>query len=143
MGKIINAVPGEVLGGYGERYDFPVARRPDGRGIRLDVVPRRNDRGYQKYYFAAKVTEGWCMLRDNAKKLTIGLSFPAEKVPYLGMWLNEGGLAGQYNIAPEPATAGMDRVDFARMWGMGSQLAPGDPRVVSRYLCGRRKEPRG
>jgi len=125
MRKIINAVPGEVLGGYGEHYDFPLARRADGREIRLDTVPRRNDHGYQKYYFAGRVSEGWCMLRDDAKKLTIGLSYPAEKVPYLGMWLNEGGLAGQYNIAPEPATAGMDRIDFARMWGMGSQLAPG------------------
>jgi hypothetical protein len=36
--------------------------------------------------------------------------------------LNEGGWAGQYNIAPEPATGGMDRVDFAKMWGMNSVL---------------------
>ena len=144
MDKIINAVPGEVLGGYGERYDFPLAKRPDGKGIRLDTVPRRNDRGYQKYYFAARVSEGWCMLRDDSKRLTIGLSYPAEKVPYLGMWLNEGGLAGQYNIAPEPATAGMDRIDFARMWGMGSQLAPGatyEWHLVISVAEG--KEPRG
>jgi len=128
MNRIVNAVPGEALGGYGERYDFPAARRADGRQIRLDRVPRRNDTGYQKYYFAGRVTEGWCMLRDATRELTIGLAWPAEKVPYLGMWLNEGGLAGQYNIAPEPATGGMDRIDFARVWGMGSRLAPGETR---------------
>ena len=64
------------------------------------------------------------MLRDDASALTIGMAWPKEKVPYLGMWLNEGGYAGQFNIAPEPATAAMDRIDFAKMWGMGSVLAP-------------------
>ncbi len=144
MNRIVNAVPGEPLGGYGERYDFPVARRVDGREIRLDRVPRRNDRGYQKYWFAGPVTEGWCLLRDDGKTLTIGMSWPAEKVPYLGMWLNEGGLAGQYNIAPEPATGAMDRIDFATMWGMGSRLAPGETRewhLVITVAEGR--EPRG
>jgi galactose mutarotase-like enzyme len=144
MNRIVNAVPSEVLGGYAERYDFPLAHRADGKEIRLDRVPRRSETGYQKYYFAGKVTEGWCMLRDEAKKLTIGLSFPREKVPYLGMWLNEGGLAGQYNIAPEPATAGMDRIDFANMWGMGSQLSPGETREWHLVIAlAEGKEPRG
>ena len=100
MNRIINAVPGETLGGYGGRYDFPVAHRADGSRIQLDRVPRRNERGYQKYYFADRVTEGWCILRDETKKLSIGVSFPKDTVPYLGMWLNEGGYAGQFNIAP-------------------------------------------
>jgi hypothetical protein len=125
MQKIVNAVPGPILGGYGEWRDFPVARRADGKEIRLDRVPRRNTVGYQKYWFAEKVTEGWCMIRDETSTLTIGMAFPREKVPYLGMWLNEGGYAGQYNIAPEPATAAMDRIDFAKSWGMGSVLPPG------------------
>ena len=50
------------------------------------------------------------------------MSYPVEKVPYLGMWVNEGGWEGQYNIAPEPATGGMDRVDAAKIWGMNSVL---------------------
>lgn len=122
MGKAVNAVPGPTLGGYGRELDFPSARGPGGGEIRLDIVPPRNPVGYQKYWFAERVTEGWCMLRDDASALTIGLAFPREKVPYLGMWLNEGGYGGQYNIAPEPATASMDRIDFARMWNRGSVL---------------------
>jgi galactose mutarotase-like enzyme len=125
MRRIVNAVPGSVLGGYGERYDFPVARRTTGSTVRLDQVPARNSTGYQKYWFESKVSEGWCILHDPRTKLSIGLTYPPDKVPYLGMWLNEGGYAGQYNIAPEPATAAMDRIDFATMWGMGSSLAPG------------------
>ncbi|MGO9310518.1 MAG: hypothetical protein ACLQDL_16035 [Spirochaetia bacterium] len=124
MKRVINAVPGPTLGGYGRHLDFPVAEGPDGRGIRLDLVPARNPIGFQKYWFSDKVTDGWCMIRDDATELTIGMAFPREKVPYLGMWLNEGGFEGQYNIAPEPATAAMDRIDFSKMWGIGSVLAP-------------------
>ncbi len=124
MKRVINAVPGPTLGGYGQHLDFPVARNPHGKSLRLDLVPARNPVGFQKYWFAEKVTDGWCMIRDDAARLTIGMVFPPDKVPYLGMWLNEGGFEGQYNIAPEPATAAMDRIDFSRMWGMGSVLAP-------------------
>jgi len=125
MREVINAVPGPTLGGYGLRYGFPEARRADGSALRLDLVPARNSTGFQKYWFAEKATEGWCVLHDPRRSLSIGLSWPVDTVPWLGMWLNEGGYGGQYNIAPEPATGAMDRVDFSKMWGMGSVLAPG------------------
>ena len=144
MKTIINAVPGPTLGGYGVRRDFPLAHTADGKEIRLDRVPGRNNDGYQKYWFAHKVTEGWCVIHDPKSTLSIGLSFPSEKVPWLGMWLNEGGYAGQYNIAPEPATAAMDRIDFAKMWGMGSVLAPKSSHEWHLAITlGEGKEPQG
>jgi galactose mutarotase-like enzyme len=124
MDAIVNSVPGPSLGRYGERLGFPTARLADGGSFDLSRVPARNDRGYQKYFFAGPVTAGWCLLYDPQSRIAIGLSYPREKVPYLGMWLNEGGFAGQYNIAPEPATAAMDRIDFSKMWGWGSTLGP-------------------
>jgi hypothetical protein len=128
MDRVVNAVPGPVLPAYGEELAFPAAR-PRGRGeVCLDRVPRKNATGWQKYWFASPVPEGWCMLHDPASVFTVGLAWPRERVPYLGMWLNEGGYAGQFNIAPEPATAAMDRIDFSRMWGMGSVLAAGERR---------------
>ncbi|MBN1834858.1 MAG: hypothetical protein JW820_03345 [Spirochaetales bacterium] len=128
MDRVVNSVPGPRLGGYGERYDFPVALLGDGSRFDLSRAPRRNARGYQKYFFAGKVPEGWCLLYEPRRRLAIGLSYPPETVPYLGMWLNEGGFAGQYNIAPEPATAAMDRIDFSKMWGWNSTLAPRERR---------------
>jgi galactose mutarotase-like enzyme len=144
MRGIINAVPSPGLGGYGERRDFPAARLEDGTTVRLDRVPPKNSTGFQKYWFAARVTEGWCILHDPGRKLSIGMTWPPDKVPWLGMWLNEGGYAGQYNIAPEPATAAMDMIDLARKWGMGSALAPGAS--YEWYLVitvGEGSEPRG
>lgn len=122
MDKVINSVPGPRLKEYGKVYDFPIAKLFDGRELNLGIVPERNDFGYQKYYFSGKMTEGWCILYDRIKKLNIGLTFPEDRVPYLGVWVNEGGWEGQYNIAPEPATGAMDRIDFARIWGMNSVL---------------------
>ena len=128
MDRVVNSVPGPVLADYGEELSFPLARPRKGPEVRLDRVPKRNPTGWQKYWFRDPVTEGWCMLHDPHSTLTIGMAWPKEKVPYLGMWLNEGSWEGQYNIAPEPATAAMDRIDMSKMWGMGSVLAPGETR---------------
>jgi galactose mutarotase-like enzyme len=128
MNRVINAVPGPALETYGQRYSFPTARVATGTEVRLDRVPKRNTTGYQRYWFDGPVTEGWCLLYDPSRRLAIGLAFPREKVPYLGMWLNEGGFGGQYNIAPEPGTGAMDRIDFSRTWGMSSTLQPGETR---------------
>ncbi len=122
MNSIINSVAGARLQTYGKTYQFPVATLDNGEQCDLAKMPEKNNEGYQKYYFSGKVPEGWCILYDHQRKLNIGLSFPEETVPYLGIWVNEGGWGGQYNIAPEPATGAMDRVDCAKMWGMNSVL---------------------
>lgn len=75
---------------------------------------------------------------------TIGMAWPPEEVPYLGVWVNEGGWFDQYNIAPEPATAAMDRVDFSKAWGMSSVLNRGEARQWWLTLTVRQGEqPRG
>jgi len=125
MNKIVNSVAGKRLGPYGKLYDFPQAVLDDGSSFDLRRVLEKNDWGYQKYFFYGRVPEGWCILYEKGRSLNIGMAFPRDEVPYLGIWVNEGGWEGQYNIAPEPATGGMDRVDFSKMWGMGSMLGPG------------------
>jgi galactose mutarotase-like enzyme len=124
MNSIVNSVPGSRLKRYGEVVNFRKTDLDDGTQFDLSRVPEKNNYGYQKYYFLGKMTQGWCILYDYDKAMNIGMSFPKDKVPYLGVWINEGGWEGQYNIAPEPATGAMDRVDFAKMWGMNSSLTP-------------------
>jgi len=124
MNRIVNAEPGKPLGGYGKELSFPLCSTEDGSELDLSVVPDKSETGYQKYYFKKPVSEGWCEIFNPDNHLTVRLSFPKEKVPYLGMWLNIMGWAGQYNIAPEPATAAMDRIDLSGLWGCGSILEP-------------------
>ncbi|HUT65209.1 MAG TPA: hypothetical protein VMZ05_03560 [Spirochaetota bacterium] len=128
MHRIVNAVPSRRLGPYGRIYGFPSAELEGGKKFDLSKVPKKNSADYQKYWFLGKVTEGWCILYNPIKKLSIGMTWPRDRVPYLGVWVNEGGWADQYNIAPEPATGAMDRVDFSKMWGMSSVLRAGEAR---------------
>lgn len=124
MNKIVNAVQSVTLGDYGRHYSFPMGVKEDGNEINFSIVPERNNFGYQKYFFLGKITAGWCFMYNPKEQLNIGFSYPSKKIPYLGMWLNEGGRAEQYNIAPEPATGGMDRVDLSKKWNMSSTLKP-------------------
>jgi hypothetical protein len=117
--QIVNSVPGPTLGGYGARHPFPRSG-----GLDLSTVPPQDGRGFQKYYFLGRLPEGWCRLDNPETGLSVTLSFSPDRVPYLGMWFNQGGWAGQYNIAPEPCTAAMDRVDLSRLWQAGSSIDP-------------------
>lgn len=124
MNRIVNSEPGNPLGGYGKELSFPVCSTSDGKKLDLSVVPEQTETSYQKYYFKDPVPEGWCEIFNPENNLIIRLSFPKEKVPYLGIWLNIMGWANQYNIAPEPTTAAMDRIDLSELWGTGSILEP-------------------
>jgi galactose mutarotase-like enzyme len=119
MTQIVNSVPGPVLGGYGARHAFP--RTTD---LDLSTASPPDGRSYQKYFFLGKMREGWCRLENPEADLAVTIRFSPDRVPYLGMWFNQGGWAGQYNIAPEPCTAAMDRVDLSRLWQAGSCIGP-------------------
>ena len=123
MNSVINSAPGTRLPEYGRVYAFPRCRLAGGEPLNLDHIPERNATGYQKYYFQTPATEGWCELHHPSNGLVVRLKFPIEQVPYLGMWVNEGGWNGQYNVAPEPCTGAMDDIDAAKKWGMNSVLA--------------------
>ncbi|TFG58817.1 MAG: hypothetical protein E4H36_14940 [Spirochaetales bacterium] len=123
MNTIVNAYAGAVISEYGKLYDFPIIEDRTGGCINIAVMPEEGTTCYAKYYFAGRVTEGWCLLYDKMRNLNIGFSFPKEAVPYLGMWMHAGGmLEGHYNIAPEPATGAMDGIDLARAWGTMGEL---------------------
>lgn len=39
--------------------------------------------------------------------------YPAEKIPYLGVWKTQGGYRGDYNLALEPCTGVYDHLSVA------------------------------
>ena len=115
--NIMNTVAGPALGGYGERFSFPVARTADGKEFDLSRINPPGDKLYFKYFFLDEFKEGYVILHDPKTRETAGLAWPVQQVPYLGMWVNEGGWNDCYHIAPEPCTAPFDRWDVARQWG--------------------------
>lgn len=115
--EIMNTVPGPALGGFGERFSFPIAKTSAGKEFDLSRINPPGSQLYFKYFFLDEFDEGFAILHDPRTRETVGLGWPVEQVPYLGMWVNEGAWNDCYHIAPEPCTAPFDRWDVARQWG--------------------------
>ncbi len=114
---IMNTVPGPALGSYGGRFNFPLARSEGGQEWDLSRVGPPEGRVFFKYFFLDALEEGFTILHDSNTRETVALVWPIEQVPYLGMWVNEGGWENWFHVAPEPCTAPFDRWDVAREWG--------------------------
>jgi hypothetical protein len=111
------------FGTYGDEYDWPVGTLPDGTRKDFRLLESRSTRVAYKYYVKGRLPEGWCGLKYHRSDFSLALSFPAERVPYLGVLPNEGGWRDYYNIFLEPCTASFDRPDAARYRGEGATVA--------------------
>ncbi len=122
--EIVNAQPSPGLPSYGARYPFPfpapAGGREGGASVPIDLreIPPLAQRASWKWWTAGRLTEGWCLLRNPEAGYLVRLSFPADRVPYLGIWLNNGDWNGQRNVGIEPATGGMDGIEAARSFGV-------------------------
>jgi len=100
--RVVNAYGTAELGPVGAEWPYPLGSGADLSLVHLGTGLCR------KYYFSNPLTAGTCALRDRDGGYSVKLSFPAGEVPYLGVWVNEGGWHGQNNVALEPAWCGMD-----------------------------------
>jgi len=105
----------DALGTYGDHFTWPVAKLPDGQEWDLRWMKPKSARRFAKYFVRGRMPEGWCALKYHRSNLTLVLSFPVDRVPYLGILPNEGGWDDLYNIFLEPGTAPLDRIDVARL----------------------------
>ncbi len=122
--NIMNTVPGPALGAYGNRFGFPRAIASDGKTYDLSEIGPVERRLYYKYFFLDDLKEGFAILHDPKSRETVGFSWPVAQVPYLGMWVDEGGMADNYHMAFEPCIAPFDRWDIARLWGKMPVVPP-------------------
>ncbi len=108
---------------YGDVLEWPLTTVPDGRQKDFRRLLPKSARAAYKYFVKDRLPQGWCGLRYHRRDFSLGLFFPVEKVPYLGVLPNEGGWRDYYNIFLEPCTAPFDRPDAARYRGQGSTIA--------------------
>lgn len=117
----------EGLAGYGDAMTWPQARGRDGKARALNVTPARDEEGNNyKFFFDHKMPDGWCAYRYPDGGPLLRLSFPADKVPYLCVWVNEGSFHGLHNVAMEPCTGSYDRPDLAKQHRQNSVLKARD-----------------
>lgn len=74
-----------------------------------------------KFYYLDKMREGRFSVKY-ADGRELAFSFDEEKLPYLGVWINNGEFQNIYNIAPEPCTAPFDAPDKALLKGYSSKI---------------------
>jgi len=122
--QVVNAEQGKRLGPFAAIHSWPVTTTPCGDRYDISKISPRDCMFFEKYYAYGKVSEGWCQLLDRKTGEVIRLAYPVEKIPYLGIWVNEGGYANQYNIALEPCTGMLDSLENAVQWDQVVALAP-------------------
>jgi galactose mutarotase-like enzyme len=120
--RIVNAYAGNRLPEVGREYAFP--RPGPSSDFDLRVIPEPNSNGAQKYWFAAPVTEGVCGLSNPVTGLTTTIRFDRHALPFLGIWVNEGGWNRYYNVGIEPSTCILDDPVASSMRGVEAVLGP-------------------
>lgn len=115
--RVISTCPLEnKLGVYGSIHAWPVTQVADGTLYDIsDVMNPPYVGKCEKFYAVDPIDEGWCALQNSQTGYTVGLSYPVEKLPYLGVW--EGIVEGCYVAALEPVTGAFDRLDLAVLAG--------------------------
>ncbi|MCC6630291.1 MAG: hypothetical protein IT340_23155 [Chloroflexi bacterium] len=121
--RVVNTFPGSArFAGYGAYGDWPEMTTTDGGRSRLDVIGPSSLGRADKYWVDGRVAAGWAALHHTDTGEALGFAWTADTVPYLGIWVTEGGYGGHYHAALEPATAAMDRPDVAARYGRASVL---------------------
>ena len=106
--------------GFGKKdlkMQWPNIERLDKRRMDISKTLDRKDNGNNyKFYFDNPVPEGWCGYLYNSDKTKLLLKFTEDTLPYLGIWVNEGGFKGYHNIALEPCSATFDDPKIWNDW---------------------------
>ncbi len=99
-------------------------------GYDFGTLPRDRMSGYRpgtgaayKYYFLDPMPDGLFGVRYPDG--TFSFRVEKEKVPYLGIWINNGEFQSLYNLAIEAATVPLDAPDRAAAAGYRGEIPPG------------------
>jgi hypothetical protein len=126
---------GEVLVpfGLGDKIEFMFGASKDVRenggiaNLTKEYLTSKIDdanRNSYKYYFNDRTFKGCCGYFNPKIDKMLLLSYDKDKLPFLGIWMNDGYLKEMNNIALEPCTMAFDRVDDAKRRGQKCFLEP-------------------
>lgn len=107
---------------------WPVSRDAQGQVVQLDQIGEPALCHADKLFTTA-LQEGWCGLHDPETGQTVAFSFDPYRLPYVGVWVNQGGWPengpGCYNVGLEPTNGYPDRLDIACAQGVAATIEPG------------------
>ncbi len=126
--RVITVHDSDLLGPAGTEHAFPLTKTAGGNEYRLDCIAPYGAMKTEKWYLKGSPGNEGAGLLLNCGKLRYQLSFDGTKLPYLGVWLNEGGFKGEYNCALEPSDGFYDSAEIAFANGSLPVLAAGESR---------------
>lgn len=103
----------KILGVSGTVHSYPEARTCDGDIYRLNKIQSCSAGKTEKFYIHGDLREGKCGVYYPSVNLSYNIFFDKKILPYLGVWITEGGFRGDYNIALEPSNGFYDSIDIA------------------------------
>ena len=118
----------KTYGKAGTVIPFPVFSPIPGRKIRVDQVLPAAAKSTEKFYVNGKAPKGEASLLLNKRSLRYTLRFPYIKIPYVGVWIDQGGFKNEYNIALEPSNGFYDSLENVKMLNSLTPIAPGQSR---------------
>ena len=114
------------LGGVGDAVDWPRAADREGREADLSVLSGPQMGTGDKLYTVPLSGEAGAGVVDPARGVWCGFRWETSRLRRLGVWLNQGGFRGDFNLALEPCSGYPDRLDLAIARGEAQVLEPGD-----------------
>lgn len=123
------------------QYDWPEAVDASGQPARLDKVGPASLRKARKVYALPDTRLSWMGLLRKPFEDWLRMSWPAESVPYFGLWVDEGALSHASVVTPEPTTGFYDSLVTAWQKNEVISIEPGDTHSwVLTVQAGRDKE---
>lgn len=103
----------ERFGKHLYETSWPNAKEANGDIIDVSVIRSEKEDAATKF-FTTKLEEGWCAL-EYPQGSVLKMTFDVEKVPYVGLWINEGGWSegNSFHVAMEPCTGCPDKLETA------------------------------
>lgn len=107
--SIENVKKSRCLGDIGDIHTFPISKT----GYNFCHVGKVTEQKFEKFYINHKFNDGSCGIYYPNHDINFKIEFDAEKLPYLGVWIDEGGYKGDYNCAFEPSNGYYDKISTA------------------------------
>lgn len=118
----------ERLGRFGDSCGWPITVANDGEKVDLSKLRDAGARTAEKL-FTSQLSSGCCAVRYPRTKEEIAFEFDPRLVPYLGIWICQGGWPspqnGHFTVGLEPCTGFPDSLREAINSGTCDKLQPG------------------
>lgn len=100
-------------GAHGSRYAFPHPATHDNKQWDLRRIGSAALKDCRKFYVSPEIRVSWAGLRQTDSGAWLRMEWDSQKMPYLGIWIDEGSYATIPTVALEPTNGFYDSLTTA------------------------------